>query len=112
MTSIFEAFINMHPVLTYYILTFVISWGGGLIVLGPDRILGIRQPSQAQFLFAILAGIAGPSLAGILLTGLIDGRTALEYEPTGKAAVETRELFNHISHLAGLPSNNKGKRRG
>ena len=77
MTSIFEAFIKKHPVLTYYILTFVISWGGGLIVLGPDGILGIRQPSQAQFLFAILAGIAGPSLAGILLTGLIDGRTGL-----------------------------------
>jgi chromosome partitioning protein len=41
--------------------------------------------------------------------GLIDGRTALEYEPTGKAAVETRELFTHISHLAGLPSSHKGK---
>ena len=77
MTSI-EASIKKHPVLTYYILTFAISWGGGFIVLGPDRILGIRQPSQAQFLFAILAGIAGPSAAGILLTGLIDGQTGLQ----------------------------------
>jgi len=76
MTSI-RALIKMHPVLTYYILTFVISWGGGLIVLGPDGVLGIRQPSQAQFLVAILAGIAGPSVAGILLTSLVDGRTGL-----------------------------------
>lgn len=76
MTSI-SALLKKHPVLTYYILTFVISWGAGLIVLGPDEILGIRQPSHAQFLFAILAGIAGPSVAGILLTGLIDGRTGL-----------------------------------
>ena len=36
--------------------------------------------------------------------GLIDGRTALEFEPDGKAAAEVRELFEQISHLAGLPS--------
>ena len=71
------AFMKKHPVLTYYVLTFVISWGGGLIVLGPDGILGIKQPSQAQFLFTILAGIAGPSVAGLLLYALVDGRTGL-----------------------------------
>jgi chromosome partitioning protein len=36
--------------------------------------------------------------------GLIDGRTALEYEPAGKAAAETRALFRKIGRLAGLPS--------
>lgn len=73
-----SAFIKKHPVLTYYILTFGISWGGGLIVLGPDGILGIRQPSHPQFLLAIFAGIAGPSVAGIWLTGVIDGQTGLQ----------------------------------
>ncbi len=28
--------------------------------------------------------------------GLIDGRTALEFEPDGKAAVETRALYQHV----------------
>jgi len=73
-----SAFIKKHPVLTYYVLTFGISWSGGLMVLGPDGILGIRQPSQAQFLFAILAGIAGPTVAGIWLTGVVDGQTGLQ----------------------------------
>jgi len=74
LTSV-KAFAKKCPVLTYYILTFVISWGGGLVALGPDGFLGIARPSQAQFLVAILAGIAGPSVAGILLTGVVDGRT-------------------------------------
>jgi membrane protease YdiL (CAAX protease family) len=72
--STIKAFIKRHPVLTYYVLTFAISWGGGLIVLGPDGFLGTRQLSEKQFLLGILAGITGPSAAGILLTGLVDGR--------------------------------------
>ena len=30
----FQAFIKRHPVLTYYALTFAISWGGMLLVIG------------------------------------------------------------------------------
>ncbi len=69
-----KAFIKQHPVLTYYILTFAISWGSGLIVLGPGRFVGIMEPSRALFLLAILVGIMGPCLSGLLLTGLVDGR--------------------------------------
>jgi membrane protease YdiL (CAAX protease family) len=76
MTGI-EASIRKHQVLAYYILTFVISWGGGLIVLGRDGILGISQPSRTQFLDAILAGIVGPAAAAVTLTGLVDGPTGL-----------------------------------
>jgi chromosome partitioning protein len=35
--------------------------------------------------------------------GLIDGRTALEYEPAGKAASEVRNLFQEISRLEQHP---------
>lgn len=38
--------------------------------------------------------------------GLIDGRTALEYEPNGTAAQEVRALYQHVSHLVGLTSSN------
>jgi chromosome partitioning protein len=42
--------------------------------------------------------------------GLIDGRTALEYEPVGKAANEVRSLFRAIGRLAGLPSRHRKTR--
>lgn len=36
--------------------------------------------------------------------GLLDGQTALEYEPEGKAAQEVRELYRKVCHLAITPS--------
>ena len=36
--------------------------------------------------------------------GLIDGHTALEYEPEGKAAQEVRALYGEICHLEFIPS--------
>jgi hypothetical protein len=33
-----QSFITRRPVLTYFVLAFGISWGGGLFVLGPSRI--------------------------------------------------------------------------
>jgi len=75
MTTI-KAFIKRHPVPTYFALTFAISWGGVLILLGPGGIM----PNEEQFvspLFVLLAWFAGPSVAGILLTGLVYGRTGL-----------------------------------
>jgi membrane protease YdiL (CAAX protease family) len=77
MTTI-KAFIKRHPMLTYFALVFAISWGGVLIVVGPS---GIPATNKEQFdtLFpiAILAMVAGPSVAGILLTGLLYGRAGL-----------------------------------
>ena len=64
--------------LTYYALAFAISWGGILVVFGPGIFLGTKQISfVGQSPFAYLAFLAGPSLAGILLTGLVSGRVGL-----------------------------------
>ena len=73
MTTI-TAFIKRHPVLTYFALTFAISWGGILMVIGPGGILGTKEVSEGLMPFVYLATLLGPSLAGILLTGLVDGR--------------------------------------
>jgi membrane protease YdiL (CAAX protease family) len=73
MTTI-KAFIKRHPVLTYFALTFAISWGGILMVIGPGGILGTKEVSEGLMPFVYLATLLGPSLAGILLTGLVDGR--------------------------------------
>jgi membrane protease YdiL (CAAX protease family) len=70
-----KAFINRHPVLTYFVLTFVISWGGVLLVMGgPGRFPAPPEEITRLFPVGYLVTVAGPSLASILLTGIINGR--------------------------------------
>ena len=64
-------------VLIYFALVFVISWGGALLVLGPGGLP--LNPAEFENLGVPLyvAILAGPSLAGLLLTGVVDGRPGL-----------------------------------
>jgi membrane protease YdiL (CAAX protease family) len=75
--SIIRAFIQTYRVPSYYILVFVISFGGCLVVIGPSGILGTTPISAAQLPFVYLAALAGPGLAGILLPGLVQGKVGL-----------------------------------
>jgi membrane protease YdiL (CAAX protease family) len=73
-----NAFIATHPVATYFGLTFVISWGGALLAIGGSGAMrGTTPTSDARFAYALIAMLAGPSLAGILLTALVYGRRGL-----------------------------------
>src|SRR5829696_10339024 len=69
-----KAFIKSHPLLSYFALVFAISWGGILIVAGPGGFLGTKEISEVLFPIMVLATLAGPSVAGILMTGLVYGR--------------------------------------
>src|SRR5215212_11198378 len=71
-----RAFIKRHPVLSYYAMVFAISWGGILLVvgLGPGEIPATKEQVGALMPFMLLALFAGPSVAGILMTGLVYGR--------------------------------------
>jgi membrane protease YdiL (CAAX protease family) len=69
MTTI-KAFVKNHPLLTFYAVVFLISWGGFLIAVGPTTQLEVVDIPPG----AILSTVAGPVLAGILLTGLVYGR--------------------------------------
>ena len=70
-----KAYIKGHPVLSYYALVFAISWGGILLVIGgPGAIPGTRDEVETLMPFALLTLFAGPSVAGLLLTGLVHGR--------------------------------------
>jgi membrane protease YdiL (CAAX protease family) len=72
------AFVKKHPLLAFYVLTFVISWGGILLIAGgPSAIRGNDGQLEKVFLPVYLTLLAGPSLAGILLTGLTEGRAGL-----------------------------------
>ena len=73
-----EALVRKHPVLTYFVLTFTISWGGVLLVIGgPGGMTGMKAQDNPMFPLALLAMVAGPSVSGVLLTGLIDGKQGL-----------------------------------
>jgi membrane protease YdiL (CAAX protease family) len=71
------AFIRRHAVLTYSALVFAISWGGVLIVVGPRGIPGTADQFKALLPLAVLAMVAGPSAAGLLMTGLVHGTAGL-----------------------------------
>ena len=63
-----------HAVVTYFVLTFLISWGGILAVLGPGAFTGATAPTEALLPLVYLAMFAGPSVAGILMTAAVDGK--------------------------------------
>ena len=71
MTTI-KAFIKRHPLLSYFALTFAISWSGFLIAAGVGTGGFSPTPEQLQTLipYAVPAMLVGPRVAGILLTGL------------------------------------------
>jgi hypothetical protein len=76
MTKIIN-FIKRYSVLTYFMLTLIISWSGILILLGPGGFTGATKPTDTQLPLIFVAMFAGPSVAGILLTGFIHGREGL-----------------------------------
>ncbi|TAK16105.1 MAG: CPBP family intramembrane metalloprotease [Acidobacteria bacterium] len=67
-------FIKRRPLLTYYLLTFAISWGGFVAVLGPGSLANTDWEAAGAFFWAVVAMLSGPSIAGLLLIGLVDGR--------------------------------------
>jgi len=68
-------FIKRYPVLIYFILTFVISWGGFVLVVGgPSGFPGDPEQFEKLLPYVAWAMLAGPSIAGLLLTGLTRGK--------------------------------------
>ena len=69
-----KALIKRHPLLSYFALTFAITWGLFVLAVGPGGISATREQFTTIPLGAILAVLVGPSVSGILLTGLVHGR--------------------------------------
>jgi membrane protease YdiL (CAAX protease family) len=70
-----KAFIKSHPVMSFFVLAFAISWGGILLVVGgPGGFLGTKEQVQTPLLLVMVPWFAGPSVASILLIGLLYGR--------------------------------------
>src|ERR671913_2194389 len=76
-----RAYIKRHKVLAYYALVFTISWGGILFAVGvgPGGLPATKEQAEILFPFVLLALFSGPSMAGILLTGLFYGREGFRH---------------------------------
>lgn len=74
-----KAFVERHSLLSYFALAFAISWGGFLIAarVGTGGFSPTPEQLQTMIPYAVPAMLLGPSVAGILLTGLLYGRVGL-----------------------------------
>lgn len=67
--------LRAHPATTYFTLTFAISWGGILAVVGPGQVLASKELFKSYVWVPPL--VLGPGIAGILSACLVDGRAGL-----------------------------------
>jgi len=81
---IIRSFIQKHPVLTYYALTFAISWGGVLILGAPYGMPATSEQFENRWPIVFVPYFLGPTTASLLLTGLIYGRAGF------------RQLLSHL----------------
>lgn len=72
-----KALVAAHPARVYFALTFGISWGGMLMVVGPGGFPGTGERVDVLLPTAILALLAGPSLAGPLVIAVAQGTRGL-----------------------------------
>src|SRR5207245_6746130 len=71
-----SATIRRHPVASYFLITFLVSWTLAFSVLSPELLQG-RPVSQFDGILMFPAMLIGPAVSGIVLTRIVDGRTGL-----------------------------------
>lgn len=95
-------FIKRHPVFSYYLLVFAISWGGILILIGgPGNIPGTKEQAGKLFVPALIIMFAGPFISGILMNFLTDGKEGLRKLRSHLLQKEVKGYWYLIAVLTG-----------
>jgi hypothetical protein len=70
-----QSFIKVHPVLTFYLLAFIVGWGGILLGIAVSGGLPTTLEQFTQQVGALIPAVfAGPVVAGLLMTAFVSGR--------------------------------------
>ena len=72
--STIMTFSKKHLLLTYFVLTFAISWGGVLVLGAPYGMPTTSEQFEKVWFIVFIPYFLGPSLTSLLLTGIFDGR--------------------------------------
>lgn len=84
--------LTRHPVASYLALVFAISWSGVLLAVGgPSAIPGRPEDFAPRLPFAVLGMLAGPAIAGLLMTGITRGSDGY------------RDLLDRLTHRPTAP---------
>jgi membrane protease YdiL (CAAX protease family) len=67
------AFVRGHAIATYFVVTIAISWGGVVAIGGLRGMTGDARQSDPQFPLLVMAMLAGPPIAGFVLTAIVSG---------------------------------------
>lgn len=71
-----KKFVEQHPVLSYFVLVYLIAWGAVLLIVQALASSGEANPT-ALTAFVFLPLLIAPGIAGITLTAFIDGKSGL-----------------------------------
>lgn len=70
------AALRRHPLVSYFVLAYGITWGGIILVGGAARFQGLALP-PSQLPLVMLVMLLGPSTAGLAMTAITGGRAGL-----------------------------------
>jgi membrane protease YdiL (CAAX protease family) len=71
-----KTIVERHPVLSYFILVYLLTWGAVLLIVQTLASSGEMDP-MARTALVSLPMLIAPGIAGITLTALIEGQTGL-----------------------------------
>lgn len=71
----FKTLISKYAVVIYFALTFVLSWGCMLLMIGPDNFPISPELAETQGALLYVGMLLGPSISSLLLIGLADGKS-------------------------------------